>query len=318
MKAKKIKLQSGHIDIRDAFFDSLYEIAKADSDVIFLTADMGAFSLEKFKQDLPCQYMNIGIAEQNLISVAAGLTLGGKKVFIYGIAPFVTLRCYEQIKVDLGGMRLPVTIIGTGPGVAYSSDGLTHQATQDVSIMRAIPGMVIFSPSEPLMAVEVARMAYQSKSPVYIRLDKGKLPLLYSDHDFLPGLKLLKKGRDILIIATGIMVHQALAIAKNLSLHSIDAGVIDLYRIKPLNEKLLVSFIKKSKKIVTIEEHSIIGGIGSAVSELLTDKELKVSIKRIGILDTHCVGYGDRDWTQTEYGLDRSNVIKVIKRWVSK
>lgn len=305
-------------DIRDAFFDTLYGIAKDDSNVLFLTADMGAFSLGKFKRDLRSQYINMGVAEQNLISVAAGLSLGGKKVFLYGIAPFVTMRCYEQIKVDLGGMRLPVTIIGTGPGVAYSSDGLTHHAIQDISIMRAIPGMVIFNPSEYSMAAEVARVAYQSRSPVYVRLDKGKLPKLYSDNDFSQGLKLLKKGSDILIIATGIMVHQALDIAEKLSRYSISAGVIDLYRIKPLNEKLLLSLVNKSKKIVTIEEHSVVGGIGSAICELLADKGLSVPLKRIGIVDRHCVGYGDREWIHAEYGLDRNNVIKVIKGWLSK
>ena len=140
------------IDIRDAFFDELYEIAKEDKEVLFLTADMGALSLEKFKRDLPSQYINVGIAEQNMISVAAGLTLGGKKVFVYAIAPFITQRCYEQIKIDLACMRLSVTIIGAGAGIAYNSDGFTHHATQDIAIMRALPGMIILNPADSVTA----------------------------------------------------------------------------------------------------------------------------------------------------------------------
>jgi len=184
------------IDIRDAFFDEVYTIASQDSRVIFLTADMGSFSLNRFKADLSSQYINVGVAEQNLVSIAAGLALAGKKVFIYTIASFVTQRCYEQIKIDICGMRLPVTIIGSGPGLSYSSDGPTHHAIQDILIMRALPEMTILNPGDSTTAVAAARIAYRSQGPVYVRIDKGKLPLLYeNDEDFSAGLSLLKKGR---------------------------------------------------------------------------------------------------------------------------
>ncbi len=306
-------MRISNTDIRDAFFDEVYEIASKDPNVMFLTADMGALSLNRFKKDLSHQYINVGVAEQNLVSIAAGLALGGKKVFIYSIAPFVTQRCYEQIKVDLCCMRLPVTIIGSGPGITYSSDGPTHHAIQDVAIMRALPEMIILNPSDSVMATAAARIAYKSYGPVYVRIDKGKLPLLYDDtEEFSDGLAVLKTGRDLMIITTGIMVHQAFKVADELAKYSIDAGIIDLYRIKPINEELLLSVIEKSNRIVTMEEHSIIGGIGSAVSEIFVDKGKTVPIKRIAIADKYCVGYGDREWMRKYYGLDIKNICKLI------
>lgn len=301
------------IDIRDAFFDGLYDIAVDDRNVMFLTADMGAFSLAKFKKDLGSQYINVGVAEQNLVSIAAGLALGGKKVFIYAIAPFVTQRCYEQIKIDLCCMQLPVTIIGAGAGITYSSDGPTHHAVQDIAIMRALPEMTILNPADPVMAAAAAQLSYKNDGPTYVRLDKGKLPLLYdNEEDFSDGLALLKAGRDLMIIATGIMVHQAFKVAEEVAKHSIDVGIVDLYRIKPINEELLLSIIEKSNRIVTLEEHSIIGGIGSAISEILVDKGENLPLKRIAIADKNCVGYGNREWMHRHYGLDVDNVAKTI------
>lgn len=173
------------IDIRDAFFDELYLIASKDKKVIFLTADMGAFGLERFKKDLPDQFINMGVAEQNTVSVAAGLALGGKKVFIYSIAAFITQRCYEQIKIDLCQMKLPVTIIGSGPGLSYGSDGPTHHAVSDVVIMSVLPDMTILTPRSLEEAERAVRMAYESKTPVYIRLGKGEGKLLASYGKYL-------------------------------------------------------------------------------------------------------------------------------------
>ena len=170
------------VDIRDAFFDELYAIAVEDGNVMFLTADMGAFSLAKFKEDLPEQYINVGVAEQILVSVAAGLALGGKRVFIYAMAAFITQRCYEQIKIDLCQMRLPVTIIGSGPGLTYGSEGPTHHAVNDIAIMKVLPEMMIITPRDPEEAKEAARIAYDNQTPVYIRLAKGKLPAVYGKY----------------------------------------------------------------------------------------------------------------------------------------
>lgn len=307
---------SNTVDVRDAFFDRLYEIAASDRNVIFLTADMGAFSLDKFKKNLSGQYINVGVAEQNLVSVAAGLALGGKKVFIYAIAPFVTQRCYEQIKIDLCCMRLPVTVIGVGAGIAYNSDGPTHHATQDMAVMRALEGITIINPSDPVTSAAAASMSYKENNPVYVRIDKGKWPLLYDEkQDFADGLALLRQGNDVLIVSTGLMVHRALEAAEELSRHSIDAAVLDLYRIKPVNVELLLDVISQSKQVVTLEEHSIVGGIGSIISEILTDNGAALKLKRIGILEKICLGYGNRDWMHSFYGLDVDGINEQILNW---
>lgn len=306
------------IDMRDAFFDRLYDIAKCNPQVVFLTADMGAHSLARFKKDLPAQYINMGVAEQNMVSVAAGLALGRKRVFIYTIIPFATLRCYEQIKVDLCCMNLPVTIIGVGPGLTYASDGPTHHATCDMAVMRALPEITIINPSDPVLAKEAVNIAYKNNGPVYVRIDKGKLPQIYNEGDrFFDGLYQLKKGSDLTIIATGIMVHKALTIAQDLAKRGILAGVVDLYRIKPLNQELLLEIVSNSRALVTLEENNVVGGLGSAVSEVLSDNKKDVPLKRIAIPDEHCFTCGNHESLQAFYGLDKSSIIKTIDEFLA-
>ncbi len=303
-------------DIRDAFFDHLYDLAAKDKNLVFLTADMGALSLERFRNDLGSQYINVGIAEQNLVSIASGLALGGKKVFIYAIAPFITQRCYEQIRIDICGMRLPVAIIGSGPGISYSSDGPSHHATDDIAIMRNMPYINILNPSDTVLSEAAAVMAYDSGDPIYIRLDKGRLPVLYKRGiTFHEGLAVLKPGQDLTIISTGIMVHKAFQLAEELADLSIHAAIVDVYRIKPLNEEIMTDIINRSNKIITFEEHSITGGIGSSVCELMADRGISKPVKRFGIRQVYCAGYGDRDWMHEYYGLDVRSVCREVINW---
>ena len=275
---------------------------------------MGAFSLVKFKNDFPDQFINVGIAEQNMVSVAAGLALAGRKVFIYTIIPFITQRCYEQIKIDLCSMNLPVTILGVGPGLTYGNDGPTHHGTQDIAIMRALPEITILNPSSAIMAAAAMNIGYKNSGPTYIRIDKGKIPEIYDQNsDFSDGLAELKNGSELTIIATGTMVHQALKAAQELNNQSISTGVVDLYRIKPLNKEKLLRIIDNSKCLVTLEENSIVGGIGSAISEFLTDNGKIIPLKRIALPDQHCFESGDRDSLLAFYNLDTNGIIKTIK-----
>ena len=303
------------IDMRDAFFDEVLDIAKNDPDVMLLTADMGAQSLVAFKKELPGNFINVGISEQNMVSVAAGLSLGGKKVFIYSIVPFVTMRCYEQIKIDLCCMNLPVVIIGVGAGLSYASDGPTHHAVNDIAIMRALPNMTILNPSDPALSKASARRAYENTSPSYVRIDKERLPLIYNKSDSNKGAFKIKSGKDLTIISTGNMVHNALKVSDMLKEHSISCGVIDLYKIKPLNTGQLFEFLKGTRSIITLEENNFTGGIGSAVSEFLSDKRIGLPLKRIAIPDTHCFECGSRESLQRMYGLDTESVVKVVKEW---
>jgi len=168
-----------NISMRDAFFDQLYKIAKENRDVVIVSADMGAPSLDKFRRDLGMQFFNVGIAEQSMVTVATGLALEGKKVFIYAIMPFATLRCYEPIKVNLSLMNLPVTIVGVGAGFSYDDSGPTHHATEDITVMRVLPNMTILNSSDSVMAAKLAEMSCQMSSPNYVRLDREALPPIY-------------------------------------------------------------------------------------------------------------------------------------------
>lgn len=307
-----------NVAMRDAFFNELYEIARQDRQVLLLSDDFGAPSLDKFKTDLSRQYIFTGVAEQNMVSLAAGLALGGKIVFMYAIAPFATLRCYEQIKVDLCCMNLPVTSLGVGAGYAYDKSGPTHHATEDIAIMRALPGMTILNPSDSVMAAAFAEITYKNPGPKYVRFDREKFPLIYDaqKNDFSQGLTNLKTGGDLTIIATGIMVHQAFKVAEELAKHSIDAGIVDLYRLKPVNQELLLEVIGQSKPVVTLEENLISGGIGSIVAEILVDNGKTVPLKRIATQDQYCFKYGGREGLYTFLGLDVDNVTKTILKWL--
>ncbi len=301
------------VDFRNAFFDSFYDVASKNNDIIFLTADTDADSLVKFRENHPERFINTGVTEQNAVTVASGLALSGKKVFIYSMVPFITMRCYEQIKIDICSMKLPITLIGLGAGLSYSYYGPAGHGVIDIAIMRALPEITIFNPSDPISASAFAAMAYNNFSPTYVRLHKGSTPKIYKDNEsFADGFKIHKEGSDCCIISTGIMVHRALEVANELAAHSIDASVIDLYRIKPINENLLLDNLVDYKKIVTVEENTFIGGIGSLICEILIDNQCHIPTKRIAIKDEQCFSYGDLDWLHKKYKLDVNSIVDQI------
>ena len=300
--------------MRDAFWNKVYEIAKKDSNVIVVSADMGAPALDKFRKDLTGQFINTGIAEQNTILISAGMALGGKKVFAYAIAPFITLRCYEQIKLELGAMNIPVTLVGVGAGFSYDDSGPTHHTVEDISIMRILPNMTVNNITDSVMAGAFAEMSYKMNSPNYIRLDREVLPNIYKEgSDFSSGLTVLRPNSDICIVATGNMVHRALEVSDELRNQSVEVGVIDLYRL-PINEKLFLEAIDDTKRIITLEEHTVPGGIGSAVTEVLADNNKFIPLKRLGLdcRKGYCYKYGGRKNIQFLYGLDKENLVKKI------
>lgn len=301
-------------DMRDAFFEELFKIASLDKDVMLLMADQGAITFKKFEEKIPNQLINMGIAEQNMISVAAGLTLSGKKVFVHAIANFATLRCFEQIKVDLSIMNLPVTIVGIGAGFSYGSDGPTHHANQDIAAMRSIPGIRILNASDNVSLSVFPHLAYRFPKLTYIRLDKGNYPALYNEnHNFLDGMGEIIKGVDLVIISTGVMVHQAVRIAEQFKTK---VGVIDIYRLKPLNEKNLLDLILPYKKIVVLEEHLSYGGLATIVADFLADYSLYKSFLRIGLPDENTFIYGDRDYMHDKIGISNSKIIRRIEKFI--
>lgn len=244
------------------------------------------------------------------------MALCGKKVFIYAIAPFVTQRCYEQLKVDISGMNLPVAVVGIGVGISYATDGPTHQAPQDMANIRALPNFAILTPSDSISASHAALEAYKSPCPVYVRLDKGIYPGLYDvNAKFSSGCAELRKGKALAIISTGAMVHQALSVGDELKGLAIIAGVLDLYRIKPLNRSRLLKTIAAYDALATYEEHSEAGGIGSAISELLTDFGLTIPLKRFALSDSVCEGHGCRAWIHRQHALEVRRVARRIADW---
>lgn len=307
--------------MRDAFFYTLFNLAKKDKNVILITADTGAICHNEFRQKLPKQYINIGIAEQNMIGVAAGLAISGKIVYVYAIIPFAIMRCYEQIRVDLCYMNLPVTIVGIGAGFDYSTLGSTHHGTEDIALMRALPGMVIYSPADSLTTDFLVKATYRQSGPKYIRLDRTGFPLVYKNEegiDIFNGFSLLEPGKDLYIIATGRIVYNALEIAKKLSTRSVRAGVIDLFRIKPLNAKKIWAVVKDANYVVTLEEHFMIGGIGSAISEMLVTKKDAPVFKSFGIPHRFCRRYGTREYLQYLNKVDVDSVTGFIKKWMKR
>jgi len=305
--------------MRDAFFDKLYTLARKDPDVVLVDADMGAPSLDKFRKDIPTQFVNVGIAEQTAISVAAGLAFEGKKAFAYAIAPFITLRCYEQIKVNMCSMKIPVTVVGVGAGFSYEDSGPTHHTTEDIAIMRALPNITIMNSTDNVMAEKCAELSCKNKIPMYVRLDREPLPDIYDKKEtFEDGVFQLKKGKDICIVATGNMVHKALEVAKILKKEMLNVSVVDLYRLKPVNKKLLLKYLNQSKKVVTLEEHLIDGGLGSIVAEVFVDNNVTIPMKRIAIPDKYCYTYGGREAIRRTIDLDTDSVVKTILNFTGK
>lgn len=303
--------------MRDAFFDSLFSIARKDKDLVLVTADTGAVCHDEFKKVLPKQYVNVGIAEQNMIGVAAGLAMLGKKVYVYAIVPFATMRCYEQIRVDLCCMDLPVNIIGIGAGFDYSTLGPTHHGTEDIALMRVLPGMNIYSPSDSLAAAYFAKVSYSEPGVKYIRLDRTGLPLIYRNKKQInihEGFSVLRRGTDVFIIATGRMVDSALKVSTELAKHSISVGVIDLFRVKPINKQVLTDAVRNVKHVITLEEHFVTGGIGSSIAEVFAVLAKAPQLEIIGVPDCFCRRYGTRDYLQRINKIDVKSVVNKIKR----
>ena len=306
------------LDMRDALIEELILQARKDSRVMFLTNDYGAPSLDRFRAEFPEQFVNAAISEQNMVAVAAGLALSGKKVYVYSIASFLTLRCLEQIKIDICAMKLPVTFIGVGTAYAYSYDGPTHHATEDVSIMRALAHMTILSPSDSAAAAACADFVLRLSGPSYVRLDRGKMPLLFdaSKDDLEEGSKVVRAGGGLALISTGSTVHRVLEVAELLEQVGVATRVIDLYRLKPVDPEILLSRLEGCEAVVSLEEHTIHGGLGSIVAETLMDSGRLVPLKRLAIEDPQLYAYGLRDTMHRERGLDAEGAAVTIADWL--
>lgn len=307
-----------NISQRDAFWNKVYELAKDNRDIVIVTADMGAPALDKIRRDLGAQFVNVGIAEQNAITLAAGLSLTGKHVFTYAIAPFITLRCLEQIRVENAIMKIPITIVGVGAGFSYEDSGPTHHLTEDIAVMRSMPAITIHSVTDSVMASAFAEMSCKMQTTNYVRLDRQVFPNIYSeDTDFSKGISVLKDSKDYYLVSTGSMTHTAMEIADRLKEKKINVGVIDIYSL-PINDGFFLEIVKGIKKIISLEEHFLPGGFGSAVCEVLNDNNLLIPVKRIGLpVDKgYCYKYGGREVIRGYYGVDKQSIERKVMEFL--
>lgn len=298
-------------DLRDAFFDEVAKIAFENEDIVILTDDFDVFSLMKFKEAFPHRYINIGVAEQNMINVAAGLSSTGKRVLVCGISSFVIFRCYEQIKFNICSMNLPVTIVGVGVGFSFGFDGPTHHAIQDLSIVRSLPEMSIYNPSDSTSAKFAAQSVFKSDVPSYVRIDKEKCNPLYRHFsDFDNGYSLLMHGQgDVVVVTTGTIVHQFL---KDIIPYRTKYGLIDIFRIKPVNEEKLNNILSKYNNIVCVEENAKTGGLGDYIFSLLNKYGTYKNVKHFSLPDIQCFSYGDRNWLNKTCKLDMNEIISYV------
>lgn len=284
--------------MRNAFVKTVTRLGE-NPRTCLLISDTGQYILSEFKEKFPNRFYNIGIAEQNMIGLAAGLAKSGKIVFTYGIASFYA-RAIEQIKVDVCYHNLPVRIIGVGAGLAYGTMGPTHHATEDIAIMRALPNMTIISPCDPVETGKAIEAAFYHPGPVYVRLGLTGEESLHSDqYDYRLGdMDFLREGTDVAIIVTGRLAPNAMWAAKILEKINISAMVVNIHTIKPLNISGIIDIVKTFKAILTVEEHNIFGGLGSAIAEIIASHSIPIRFKRLGIIDKFCSEYGSRSYLE--------------------
>lgn len=299
---------------REAYGEALKELAVINKDVVVLDADLSkSTKTAEFKSVCPERFINVGIAEQNLIGVAAGLSLTGKIPFASSFAMFASGRAFEIIRNTVAYPKLNVKIAATHAGLTVGEDGASHQALEDISLMRSIPNMVVINPADAVEAKKAILKIAEYNGPVYIRLGRAKVPVIYDeDYNFEIGKGVeLCGGNDVSIIATGIMVEKALKARDMLESQGIKARVINIHTIKPIDEEIIIKAAKETKAIVTAEEHNIIGGLGSAVAEVISEN-CPVPLKRIGVKDTFGES-GKPDELLIKYNLTENDIINAVK-----
>ena len=311
LQLKQVKMEQ--LATRDGFGNALTKLGE-DKRIVVLDADLSESTRsKKFKDLYPDRFFNIGISEQDMIGTAAGLAISGKIPFACTFAVFATGRVYDQIRVSVAYSNANVKIIGTHAGLLTGEDGASHQALEDVALMRALPNMTIIQPADALETEKAVKAIIKHEGPVYLRLGRAKIPTITSENqEFEIGKgTILKEGSDITIIASGIMVHKALEAAELLEQENIKAKVINIHTLKPIDKELIINSAKQTKAIITVEDHSVIGGLGSAVAEVLSENH-PTKLKRIGVQDKFGES-GDSNELYKKYNMDIEDIVKAAK-----
>ncbi len=302
------------IATRASYGAALVELGNEHADLVVLDADLAAATQTgKFKAAHPERFIDVGIAEANLIGVAAGIATTGRVPFASTFAMFAAGRAFEQIRNSVGYPHLNVKIGATHAGISVGEDGASHQCNEDIALMRTIPGMTVVCPADDVEARALVKAAYEFVGPMYMRFGRLAAPVIHDEatYKFELGRGIVeRKGADVTIVATGLMVGEALQAAEELAKAGIDAEVINIHTIKPLDEELIVSSANKTRKVVTVEEHSIIGGLGSAVCDALAEK-YPVPVRKIGMNDTFGES-GPAVELLVKYGLSAQNIVSQV------
>lgn len=306
------------IATRESYGNALVELGKEKEDLVVLDADLAAATKTGiFKKAFPERHIDCGIAEANMTGIAAGMSTCGYVPFISTFAMFVAGRSFEQVRNSIGYPHLNVKIGATHAGISVGEDGATHQCNEDLALMREIPGMVVINPSDDIEAKAAVRAAYEHAGPVYLRFGRLAVPVINDrpDYHFEIGKGVvLKEGTDVTIFATGLCVSSALEAAEKLKEDGIDAEIVNIHTIKPIDRELVIASAKKTGKVVTAEEHSVIGGLGSAVAEVLSE-EAPTKLLRIGVEDVFGES-GPAKELVAKYGLDGNGIYEKVKKFV--
>jgi transketolase len=303
--------------MRDALLARLTKLAAIDKDIVLLTADLGFGVFEDFESKFPGQYFNVGVAEQNMTGLAAGLALEGKKVITYSIANFPTLRCLEQIRNDACYHELNITIVAAGGGFSYGQLGMSHHATEDISIMRALPNMTVVVPSNPWEAGEAIGALIKNEGVGYLRLDKSKGSQENTDDNFELGTALKissEDGNDVCFFVCGGIIDEVIEAVELLKEFKISASIISMHTIKPIDKTSIRAAVNNAKLLVSVEEGNIIGGLGSAICEYCMDnQQIPRDFLRIGLDDKFSSFVGDQYFLRKQYKMDSQYISKIVK-----
>ncbi len=303
--------------MQSSFMGSLMEMTEKHSDIFYLTADSGEGGLDlMYQRNFPDRCFNFGIAEETMIASAAGLALCGKTPYVYTAAPFLAYRSFEFIRNDVCLQNVPVKIFGSGSGISVSSLGPTHHTTEDIAVLRSLPNLTIFSPATPKQAYESVIEAYSIPGPVYVRLGMNKEREFFADGYMIPsgGLDVMRKGSDAVVLSTGSVLMEVMAAAEILQSEGINLTVLNSFSIKPFDSETFLEYASSVKHVITVEEHNVIGGLGSIAEECLIAAGLSRSLLKIGLNDRFSKGYGKLDTVRRENGLDAATIAECIRK----
>lgn len=292
--------------MRNTFVNCLIERAREDNRIFVITPDLGFSVLERFAQEFPDRFLNVGIAEQNAVGIASGLALSGKIVYVYSIIPFVTMRCFEQVRIDVAYMKTNVRLIGVGAGLSYGPAGATHHAIEDIAIIRSLPNMTVCCPGDPFEAKELVKQSFDYEGPMYIRLGKNGEPVIHQEGTRIEIGKatMVREGHDLALITTSNMLEQGNHLAERWAEDGISTTLISMHTVKPLDMEIIMTLIRQGKDIITLEEHNIIGGLGSAVAEIIAESGIGIRFKRIAINDEYSHYVGGQEFLREKLGLN--------------